>query len=246
MSISYPDLNLTTFPESVDVFIQMLDVVASDAAALTAYQEAMNAGNIIRANTALGTMVNSAQKLLTAEKINKIFDSVEALERFLATDIVPYVAQLQSDWQIEIDKFLYKGTYDSSMAYQKNNIVSYTVGAYTFLYLCTSNASAGVLPTNTLYWQRFTVVGLQGLSGEGMSFLWEWNNTTVYSVQDTVLYHNKLWGCVVSNDNSAPSESNPNWQLLVDISAAMYPVQAEQPAGQDAGEFWFQVVGSEF
>lgn len=246
MSISYPDLNLTTFPEAVDVFVQMLDVVASDATALAAYQTAMDAGNIIQANSALSTMVNSAQKLLTAEKINKIFDSIEALERFLATDIVPYVAQLQSDWQIEIDKFAYVGIYSATTAYQKNNIVSYTVGAYTFLYLCTNNTVVGIAPTNTAYWQRFTVIGLQGLSGVGMSFLWEWNDTTVYSPQDTVIYQNKLWGCVTTNDNSAPSENNSNWELLVDLSATTYPVQAEQPVAQDVGEIWFQVVGSEF
>lgn len=246
MSISYPDLNLTTFPEAVDVFIQMLDVVASDATALAAYQTAMDAGNVIQANSALGAMANSAQKILTAEKINKIFDSIEALERFLATDIVPYVAQLQSDWQIEIDKFAYVGTYSATTAYQKNNIVSYTVGAYTFLYLCTNNTAIGVAPTNTAYWQRLTIVGLQGLSGTGMSFLWEWNNTTVYSPQDVVTYQSKLWGCVTSNDNSAPSLTNTNWELLVDLSPVVYPVQSTEPVAQDVGEIWFQMVGSEF
>ena len=113
MSISYPDLNLTTFPETVDVFIQMLDVVAADSTALKAYQDAMNIGNIIQANTALQTMANATQKILTAQKVNKIFDSIEALERFLATDIVPYVTQLQSNWQVEVDKFSYKGEYSA-------------------------------------------------------------------------------------------------------------------------------------
>ena len=246
MSVSYPDLNLTTFPESVDIFVQMLDVVASDAAALTAYQNAMEAGNITQANSALGTMVNATQKLLTAEKINRIFDSIEALERFLATDIIPYVTQLQSSWQSEINKFAYVGVYNSSQTYSKNNIVSYTVGAYTFLYLCLEDANVGITPTNTGYWQQFTVVGLQGLSGENMSYLYEWNNTTVYSPQDCVTHNNKLWGCLVSNNNSEPVETNANWQLLADLSASVYPVQSEQPVAQDEGEIWFQVIGSEF
>lgn len=246
MSVSYPDLNLTTFPESVDVFIQMLDIVASDAPALSAYQNAMDAGNITQANAALGTMVNAAQKLLTAEKINKIFDSVEALERFLATDIVPYVAQLQNSWQSEINKFSYVGVYSNSQSYVKNNIVSYTVGAYTFLYLCIKDTVAGINPTDIGFWQQFTVVGLQGLTGENMSYLYEWNNTTVYSPQDCVTHNSKLWGCLVSNNNSEPTEANTNWQLLADLSASVYPVQADQPEAQDDGEIWFQVIGSEF
>lgn len=246
MSVSYPDLNLTTFPESVDVFVQMLDVVASDASALAAYKSAMEAGNVMQANSALGTMVNATRKILTAEKINKMFDSIEALERFLATDIVPYVTQLQSNWQAEVNKFAYIGVYNNSQAYMKNNIVSYTVGAYTFLYLCVANTVAGTVPTNTSYWQQFTIVGLQGLTGESMSYLYEWNNTTVYSPQDCVTHNNKLWGCLVSNNNSEPVETNVNWQLLADLSASIYPVQAEQPVAQDEGEIWFQVVGSEF
>ena len=242
MSISYPDLNLTTFPETVDVFIQMLDVVAADSTALKAYQDAMNIGNIIQANTALQTMANATQKILTAQKVNKIFDSIEALERFLATDIVPYVAQLQSNWQVEVDKFSYKGEYSATVAYEKNNIVSYTSGAYTFLYLCISDTDAGILPTNTVYWQRFTVVGLRGLSGIGMSFLYEWDASTTYSPQDTVTYGGKVWGCVNENDNSAPSTTNVNWQLLMDISPSVYPVQTEEPGGQNVGDIWFKVI----
>ena len=136
MSASYPDLALTNFPESIDTFVQMLDIVASDATNLTAYQAAMEEGNVVQANAALSNIANGAQKLLTADKINKIFDSIEALERFLASDIVPYVTQLQSSWQTEIDKFIYKGTYSSSTSYVINNIVTYTVGTNTFVYIC--------------------------------------------------------------------------------------------------------------
>ena len=106
MSTSYPDLNLTTFPEAVDTFVQMLDIVASDATNLAEYQSAMEAGNVIQANAALSNIANGTQKLLTAEKINKIFNSIEALERFLASDIVPYVTQLQANWQTEINTII--------------------------------------------------------------------------------------------------------------------------------------------
>ena len=246
MSTSYPDLTLTNFPEATDTFVQMLDVVMADSTALKAYQTAMEAGNLAEANSALASMTNGVRKILTAEKINKIFNSIEALERFLASDIVPYVAQLQANWQAEVDKFIYKGTYSSSVAYVKTNIVSYTVGAYTFLYICTKNTTAGILPTNTGYWRQFTIVGLQGASGVGMSFLYEWNNTTSYSAQDCVSYNGKLWGCVTPNSNSAPSSSNPNWQELMSITAVQYPVQAEQPSVQEPGELWFQVIGSDF
>lgn len=242
MSVSYPDLPLTSFPESVDTFVEMLDIVASDATALKAYQTAMENGDINAANSALTSMTNGVRKILTADKINKIFESVEALQRFFSTDIIPYITQLQTNWQTEINKFIYRGAYSSSVAYTKNNIVSYTVGAYTFLFLCIKNTTAGIAPTNTTYWQQFTIVGLQGESGTGMSFLYEWNNQTSYNTQDCVSYNGKLWGCVTANSNSAPSSTNPKWEELMSITALKYPVQAEQPSVQEPGELWFQVV----
>ena len=73
MSTSYPDLTLTNFPEAVDTFVQMLDIVASDATNLRAYQTAMEEGNVAQANAAISNITNGARKLLTADKINKIF-----------------------------------------------------------------------------------------------------------------------------------------------------------------------------
>lgn len=241
MSTSYPDLTLTSFPESVDTFVQMLDIVASDATNLSEYQTAMEEGNIAQANAALANMANGAQKILTADKINKIFNSIEALERFLASDIVPYVTQLQSNWQTEVGKFSYIGTYSSSTSYVVNNIVSSTSGADTLLYLCIKNGK-GKAVTNTSYWRQLTVRGIQGISGTGMSFLYEWNAATSYVAQDCVSYNGKLWGCVTANSNSAPSATNNKWQELMSITPTTYPVQTSQPAAQEPGDIWFQVV----
>lgn len=241
MSTSYPDLNLTTFPEAVDTFVQMLDIVASDATNLAEYQSAMEAGNVIQANAALSNIANGTQKLLTAEKINKIFNSIEALERFLASDIVPYVTQLQANWQTEINKFIYKGNYSSSTSYVVNNIVSYTVGIYTYLYICIQ-AAKGKVPTNTTYWRQLTVKGLQGTSGTAMSFLYEWDAATSYVPQDCVSYGGKLWGCLTANSNSVPSATNNKWEELMSIAPTTYPVQSSQPASQEVGDLWFQVV----
>lgn len=241
MSASYPDLTLTSFPEAVDTFVQMLDIVASDATNLALYQEAMDEGNIVQANAALSNIANGAQKLLTADKINKIFNSIQALERFLSSDIVPYVSQLQTNWQTEVNKFIYKGSYSSTTSYVINNIVSYTSGVYTYLYICIKNAK-GYSPTNTTYWRQLTVVGIQGISGEGMSFLYSWNNTTPYVAQDCVSHNGKLWGCLTANTNSEPTPTNTKWEELMSITPVAYPVQSTQPVAQEIGDIWFQVV----
>lgn len=244
MSTSYPDLRFTNFPESVDTFVEMLDIVSSDAVVLKAYQDAMEAGNVIQASNALNNMANAVQKILTADKINKVFNSIEALERFLSTDIVPYITQLQTNWQTEINKFGYIGTYSASTPYKKRNIVSYTIGSYTYLYLCIKD-NTGIAPTNSTYWSKFTIVGLRGESGSDMSFLYSWDNQTSYSPQDCVTHANGLWGCLVANTNSEPSPQNSDWQELAHLEAAVYPIQASEPTGLLVGDFWFQTLGSD-
>jgi alpha-tubulin suppressor-like RCC1 family protein len=73
-------------------------------------------------------------------------------------------------------RFVKKGVYSGTAEYQKDDVVLYN-GAW---YLCTANAVAGTLPTNTSF---FTV----------WQNLWNWkgqhnNTSTVYAVGDVVYY----------------------------------------------------------
>ena len=245
MSTTYPDLTNTNFPESVDTFVQMLDIVASDATALKAYQTAMESGNISQANSAIASMANGAQKILTAEKINKIFDSIEALERFLASDIVPYINGLQSNWTSEMNKFSYIGAYNSGTSYSKNNIVSNVVDAEnTYLYLRIQDGGAGIPVSNSTYWKQFTIPGIKGESGIGMSFRYDWDASTQYYANDCVLYDGKLWGAKTGGTGHTPSSSPSYWQEVMGFSAAQYPIQSTEPYNQETGDLWFQTIGS--
>ena len=242
MSVTYSDLTFTTFPENIDTFVTMLDIVANDAAALNAYQTAMESGNITQANNALTNLENADKKILTAAKINKLSDAITALQRFFVSDIQPYISGLQTNWQAEIDKFSYIGTYSSTSSYKKNNIVNYTVGALNLLYICLKDAVAGIAPTNTTYWKQFTIQGTRGPSGEDLAYSYEWDNTTSYAYQDCVTHNGKLWNCVVANSNVEPTESATQWKLIMALNSAIYPVQSSQPTLQEVGELWFQTV----
>lgn len=249
MSTTYQDLPFTTFPETMDTFVQMLDIVASDSTALKAYQTAMESGNVSQANAAIASMANGAQKILTADKINKIFDSIEALERFLASDIVPYVNSLQTTWNTKIGNFTYKGDYSSSVAYKTNNIVSHDIGdGYNFLlYLCIKDAPAGTSVTNTTYWLQFTIVGATGASGVGFSYCYEWDSATTYSRYDCVTHDGKVWYSIrSSNTNKNPSTNSSYWSVVMNLSSKKYPVQNTEPSGQEVNDLWFQTIGSAF
>lgn len=72
----------TTFPGSTQVFPQMMDVSASDGALITQYQAAMQAGNLVLARQILAQIPNNQNKIITADYLNTINDTVVAVEEY--------------------------------------------------------------------------------------------------------------------------------------------------------------------
>lgn len=72
----------TTFPTTVQVFPQMQDVSASDGALIAQYQAAMQAGNLALARQILAQIPNNQSKIITADYLNTINDTVVAVEEY--------------------------------------------------------------------------------------------------------------------------------------------------------------------
>ena len=72
----------TSFPNSVQNFPQMQDVNASDGALITQYQAAMQAGNLALARQILAQIQNNQSKIITADYLNTINDTVVAVEEY--------------------------------------------------------------------------------------------------------------------------------------------------------------------
>lgn len=242
MSVLFPDLTNTTFPNTQDTFKTFLDVVASDGQLVGQYQAAINSGNITLANQLLQQIPAYTQKLLTAQDLNKFVDASLALERFYQSDIVPYVNTKQSEWQDIVDQFTYKGVYSSSTQYAVNNYVAFTMNDVTQLYIVVVTPPVGTFPTDTTYWRLLTIRGPRGLSGEGISFAGSWSADTAYTTQDCVSYENALWGAIANNTAQIPSEGSEYWKLLYRGTPTVYPLSATQPATQQDGDLWFKIV----
>ena len=242
MSSLYPDLGSTSFPNSVDTFVTMLNMVATDGALVTQYQAAMNNGDLTTAQTILASIPSANQKIVTADKLNKFKDAILAVERFYLTDIVPYVNTKQTEWENTINLFSYIGVYSPSVQYQKNNLVEYTVSGINLLYICTNTPTIGTVPTNTLYWRPLSVQGVKGDAGVGYSFVFAWSGSTSYVLQNMVSYNNALWGCIVANTNQAPFVGSAYWTYVASIEGQIYPVQASEPVGLSTGSLWFRTL----
>lgn len=243
MSIYYPDLLNTTFPNVIDVIADKLDITPDDGSLIAQYQVFMQKGEFSNANSILSQIANADQKLIIAEDLNTYRDCILALERFYKEDIKDYTEEKQQEWLAIVNRFSYIGNYNSATTYLKNNIVGYPQGSNILLYVAIQDVPRGTVPTNETYWKPLTVVGKKGDSGHGLTFRWEWSDQYDYTVEDVVTHHNLVFGCIKDHQTpQEPYEGSPFWELLMKLTPIPYPMQSEQPINQQVGEIWFQVV----
>ena len=85
------------FPSEIQTFPQMIDLTASDGALAQQYQAAMQAGNLTLAKQILAQIPNNQNKIITADYLNTINDTVVAMEKYFQARYSP--AYIVSDTQ---------------------------------------------------------------------------------------------------------------------------------------------------
>ena len=87
----------TSFPNSTQTFPQMIELTASDGVLAQQYQVAMQAGNLALAKQILAQIPNNQNKIITADYLNTINDTVVAVEQYFQARYSP--AYIVSDTQ---------------------------------------------------------------------------------------------------------------------------------------------------
>ena len=77
------------FPGAIQTFPQMIDLMASDGALTQQYQAAMQAGNLTLAKQILAQIPNNQSKIITADYLNTINDTVVAVEKYFQVRYSP-------------------------------------------------------------------------------------------------------------------------------------------------------------
>ena len=95
----------TSFPGQTQVFPQMQDISASDGALIAQYQAAMQAGNLALARQILAQIPNNQSKIITADYLNTINDTVVAVEEYFRGRYSPayVVSETQPSFQNATD-----------------------------------------------------------------------------------------------------------------------------------------------
>ena len=93
------------FPGAIQTFPQMIDLIASDGTLVQQYQAAMQAGNLALAKQILAQIPNNQNKIITADYLNTINDTVVAVEQYFQARYSPayIVSESQPAYQEATD-----------------------------------------------------------------------------------------------------------------------------------------------
>ena len=95
----------TSYPNSVQTFPQMIDLLTSDGPLVQQYQTAMQTGNLTLAQQILAQIPNNQSKIITADYLNTINDTVVAIEQYFRGRYSPayIVSESQPTYQEATD-----------------------------------------------------------------------------------------------------------------------------------------------
>ena len=93
------------FPGAIQTFPQMIDLTASDGPLAQQYQIAMQVGNLALAKQILAQIPNNQNKIITADYLNTINDTVVAVEQYFQARYSPayIVSESQPAYQEATD-----------------------------------------------------------------------------------------------------------------------------------------------
>lgn len=225
MSTLYPDLDLTTFPNTQDGRYIMIDPsTTADMTAINSYNTYIAAGNMTAALQVLTDNPRLQKMLFNAEKWNRHEDMLIAIERFYESDVQQYLVNI----------VVYRGIWNTVDTYAKYNVVYSSTGA---CYMAIQDVPVNTEVTETDYWIPITLRGEKGDTGTGLSWRGEWTSGTAYSKDDCVAYNNKLYGALQASTGQPPATSTAYWAVAfeVDISASSMLTKIKTVDGAGSG-----------
>lgn len=218
MSVFYPTLTETNFPDGVDDLTRMSDLTITDLPLVALYYQYYNAGDLTSASNLLNQNPQINAKLFNAAKFNKLADGIVAMQKFFNSNVQGYIVTKQQEFNAYINAFDFKSAYNAATSYVAKNLVT----IFGCTYICRV-ACKGVSPVDGASSTNWGLIaekgeqGIQGASGTGLSPRGLWSTSIVYYVNDCVSYNNALWQCLVGNTGSAPTTSNTKWLRVLTI-----------------------------
>lgn len=216
-------MSRSTFPEKIDVFVELFDLPADKFAAALELQQLKQKTtlNNDEQNKISALSAQLQDYMITPETMNKLQDAIVEIETFFNGNVRGYILEKQKEWDAYVNDFNYVGQWSSTSKYHRQNILTYNGG----LWLCIKDVVADSAHTPDRDQDHYRQVAYKGDKGDiGLNAFYkgEWSGSTSYKIGDAV-----------SVRLSSP------WNPTEMIFIAKQNNQGQHPSIDRESQYWF-------
>ena len=214
ISLTYPDLTRSPFPNEVMKLRKIRDPLLSEMPILSEYQINYSQGNYTKCNEILEQNPTLIECIVNADLMLTLFHNIIAVQRTFDDNFKQYIIELTKD----------RGQWSGAIAYNKYNVVYYAPSGTLIPYWAIKEVPAGTLPTNMNYFYPLAIkgdTGAKGADGLNLTFQGAYNQSKPYIVNDCVQFNGSMYACIVANTGSLPPIGTPEntyWSLTFAFS----------------------------
>ena len=228
--------NLSIFPNEIDSFVRKRDLTYNEITLFNEYRTLkLKPNRTPEENDRLNELTNLLRESsFLPDDLNKLQDCIINLETFFKNQTKDYILQKQQEFNAEIQKFSYKGQYNSNTTYQMWNVVTYNHETY----VSKQNNNMGHIPvgdSTDSWWFKAASRGAQGLPGIGLVFVGEYNNAFEYQSGQAVSYQGDIYYCIQTTVGNLPTDTT-RWRLF--LSGVRPVIQDTPPSTLILGMLW--------
>lgn len=206
MSKTYPDLPLESFPDAIDNLWMVKDIDSPEIKAKIDTYLNLAKNDMQSAKDYLLQNQELKDYMTNADFINRIVQSVIAMQRFYMSDFKEYIATA----------IKYVGEWQPNTQYDVLEVVEFE----SLLYMSISNEiNINSLPIDENFYIKITIKGDKGDPGLNLSPRGYWDAQLPYYQYNLVVHNNILYYASVDNVGQEPYEGSQYWVgvlMLVD------------------------------
>lgn len=252
MSVTYPNLTKTKFPNQIDTQTEWRDPGITELPLVNQYSSLVAAGQGAAAIELLQANPSLEECIINADKLLQIYHAMIAIERYFFDDVeqkIFRIGNLKGDWN---DLMSSDASGDNLL--NKYDIVRYPVdGISQYFLVYGDEIQAGEIPTESEKYLQMSMKGdtgeagytpiknidyFDGTSGLGLSPRGVWVNNLDYFQYDMVSHNGYLWYCL--DDNIAKEPSVETVWVKIEISMQS-SVGSDIPTALEEGGIWLHM-----
>jgi len=268
LSVEYPFLYKTNFPNQVDKDVEWKDPSAAEIPFVNQYNTCVAQGDLIGAIGVLDANPSLYDCIINADKLKQLHHAILAVQHYFYDSVLEKIYRIgnqKGDW----DARMSSDAEDESLRLDKFDVVRYPVDGILQYFLVYNEVSAGEIPTESENYMQISMKGDKGDKGDpgytpqkgidyfdgytpvkgvdyydgdnglGFSPCGNWVDNRTYNQYSLVSHNGKMWYSLVETTGEEPNDDSTVWaEVPISIQTA---VGTDIPDNLESGGLWMHL-----